>query len=176
MTQPPSTTAPPSSSPAVKPILRQLLARWDLELTAVVRNPKETAADRTSAERTSLTKSFTSDSPYITTLSTLLKQGYIARDRGERPGPGGTVQTTTLLRITQRVDADHVSFVFCTYNDGVDFALSTGKAKSATIGIVQGTGEARRTVSGWRLYLLQQLSAVDRPAGTRNPCPALASR
>ena len=86
------------------------------------------------------------------------------------------MQTTTLLRITQRPDADHVSFLFCTYNDGVDFALSTGKALPASIGIVQGTGDARRTADGWRLHNLQQLSAVDRPAGTPNPCPGLAGK
>jgi hypothetical protein len=176
ITLPTTTTIPVSTSPLVKSRVRELLASWDAGLTAALRDPRSVAGSSDLSTPAALTASFTADSPYLRTLGAFVRQGYVDSNRGERAGADGTVQKTTLLRITQRPDADHVSFVFCTYNDGIDFVLSTGKALPATVGIVQGTGEARRTPDGWRLHLLQQLSAVDRPAGTRNPCPGLAEK
>ena len=139
-------------------------------------DPKDSATDLTAPARLKLAAAFTADSPYISTLSDLLTGSYVNEDHGERPGPHGTVQTTSLLRLTQVIDADHVSFVFCTYNDGADFKLSTGKAGPAAIGIVQGTGDAVRANGAWLLYRLRQLTAVTEPAGTSNPCAGLAAR
>lgn len=171
-----STTPPEASSPLVEPVIQKLLVTWDRGLTAVLADPRPVARSGRTAAPAMLTGAFTEDSPYIETLGPYIKQGFVDEGRGARPGPHGTVQSTSLLRITQRPDADHVRFVFCTYNDGVDFTLSTGKALPAAIGIVQGSGEADRTPKGWRLSELQQISAVDRPAGTPNPCPALARK
>jgi hypothetical protein len=157
-------------------VIQKLFVKWDRGLTAILADPRPVAKSGRTAAPAELTSAFSDDSPYIKTLGSYIKHGYVDEGRGSRPGPHGTVQSTSLLRITQRPDADHVRFVFCTYNDGVDFTLSTGKALPATIGIVQGSGEAERTLKGWRLSALQQISAVDRPAGTPNPCPALARK
>jgi hypothetical protein len=171
-----STTPPGASSPLVEPLIQKLLVTWDRGLTAVLADPLPVSRSGRTAAPAKLIRAFTDDSPYIETLGLYIKQGYVDEGRGARPGPHGTVQATSLLRITQRPDGDHVRFVFCTYNDGIDFTLSTGKALPAAIGIVQGSGEAERTPKGWRLSVLQQISAVNRPAGTPNPCPGLARK
>jgi hypothetical protein len=157
-------------------MLRSLLHQWDVALTPILGDPQGVATDLTSPARTKLAAAFTPDSPYVSTLTQMLEELYVKQDHGVRPGKRAAVQTTTLLRISQVRDANHVSFVFCSFNDGVGFTLSTGKVRPFTIGVTQGTGDAVRAAGVWRLDQLQQLTAVTYPAGTPNPCPGLASR
>jgi hypothetical protein len=143
-------------------------------MTPILGDPQAVADDPESPERAELAESFTQNSPYVDDLGELLA-GYISQDTGLRPGPGGRVQTTQLLDFTEAPDDDHVSFVFCTFTDGVDFALSTGDERPPTVGIRQGAGTAVRVEGEWLLDSLQRLGFEEKPAGTPNPCPGLVT-
>jgi hypothetical protein len=137
-------------------------------------NPQSVADDADHSLRRELAESFTADSPYVADLGALL-EGYISQDTGIRPGPSGLVQQTTFLEFTLTLGDDHVSFVFCTFTDGLDYALSTGEERPPTVGIRQGAGEATRVSGRWLLHRLQRLGFESQPAGTPNPCPDLAA-
>jgi hypothetical protein len=142
-------------------------------MTPILGDPRGVIEDPESPLRASLAESFSADSPYIEDLDLLLA-GYVDQDAGLRPGPTGLVQRTTFLEFTEVRDDDHVSFVFCTFTDGVDFALSTGEELPPTVGIRQVAGTAVRVDGQWLLDSLQLLGFEEKPAGTPNPCPDLA--
>jgi hypothetical protein len=170
-----ATTQPASSDEAaVRPYIEDLLAAWDDAMTPILGDPQAVADDPESPERAELAESFTQNSPYVEDLGELLA-GYISQDTGLRPGPSGRVQETQLLDFTEVPDDDHVSFVFCTFTDGVDFALSTGEERPPTVGIRQGAGTAVRVEGAWLLDSLQRLGFEEKPAGTPNPCPDLVA-
>ncbi|MGH9211742.1 MAG: hypothetical protein ACRD2C_13810 [Acidimicrobiales bacterium] len=167
-------TQPSASDTAVlRPYVEDLLVAWDEAMTPILGDPQAVVDDADSALRRDLADLFTSDSPYVEDLDELLG-GYITQDTGVRPGPNGLAQTTTLLHFTQNPDEDHASFVFCSFSDGVLYSLSTGAERSPGVGVTQGAGEAARVDGVWRLHRLRQLGIETRPAGTANPCPALA--
>ena len=170
-----STTQPAASDPAVvRPYIEDLLASWDEAMTPILGDPQAVADDPEHPLRADLAESFTEESPYIEDLSNLL-EGYISQDTGLLPGPTGLVQQTTFLEFTRTPDDDHVSFVFCTFTDGVDFSLSTGEERPSTVGVRQGAGDAARVDGRWLLDQLQRLGFEEHPAGTPNPCPDLAA-
>lgn len=170
-----ATTQPASSDEAaVRPYIEDLLAAWDQAMTSILGDPQSVAGDPESPERAGLAESFTPNSPYVDDLGELLA-GYIEQDTGLRPGPSGKVQETQLLEFTEAPDEDHLSFVFCTFTDGVDYALSTGEERPPTVGIRQGAGTAERADGVWLLDNLQRLGFEEKPAGTPNPCPDLVA-
>lgn len=172
----PSTTQPGSSdSDAVRPYIEDLLAAWDDSLTDVLADPRPVAEDSDHRLRKEMAESFTDDSPYIEDLGELLSSGYVGQDVGIRPGPSGRVQETTLLQFTESADEDHVSFVFCSYLDGVEYVLSTGAERGSGIGIRHGAGEAVRVDGRWLLHRLRRLGVESQPVGTPNPCIELAA-
>jgi hypothetical protein len=172
--EPPSTQPAASDSAAVRPYIEDLLAAWDTAMTPILGDPRGVVDDPESPLRADLGESFTAESPYVEDLDLLLA-GYIDQDAGLRPGPSGLVQRTTFLEFTEIPDDDQASFVVCTFTDGVDFALSTGEELPPTVGIRQVAGTAVRVDGRWLLDALQLLGFEEKPAGTPNPCPALAS-
>lgn len=169
-----ATQPPASDGEAVRPYIEDLLESWDGSMTAILADPRPVADDADHQLRADLAEAFTDDSPYVEDLGSLL-EGYIAQDTGIRPGPGGTVQQTALLHFTETPDDEHLSFVFCSFNDGVDYSLETGVELSPSVGVRQGAGEAVRVDGEWRLHRLQRLSFEEKPAGTPNPCPDLVT-
>jgi hypothetical protein len=172
--EPPTTQAAASDADAVRPYIEDLLSAWDEAMTPILGDPQTVQDDPDSPLRADLAESFTSGSPYVADLNAFLA-GYVDQDAGLSPGPSGLVQTTTFLDFTQVPDDDHVSFVFCTFTDGVDFALSTGEEEPLTVGVRQGAGTAVRVEGRWLLDTLQRLGFEEKPAGTPNPCPGLAA-
>jgi hypothetical protein len=169
------TTQPASSDEsAVRPYIEDLLAAWDAAMTPILGDPRAVADDSESPLREELAESFTVDSPSMSNLDDLLAT-YISQDTGIHPGPNGLVQETTMLHFTEAPDDDHVSFVFCSFSDGIEYALSTGEERPPSVGVRQGSGAAARVDGRWLLESLQQLGFEEHPAGTANPCPALAT-
>lgn len=172
--QPTSTTEPGASdTAAVRPHVEDLLRSWDGSMTAILGDPRSVVDDPAHRLRSELAASFTADSPYVRDLDLLLRSSYVDQDAGVRPGPNGVVQQTSLLHFTETPDEDHVGFVFCTYDDGVGFTLSTGADRSPGVGVTQGAGEAVRENGTWRLHRLRQLGFEAKPADSPNPCPDL---
>lgn len=168
-----TTTQPPASAEAeLRPYIEDLLATWDTGMTDILEDPRLVADDPEHELAVELAEVFTEDSPYMRDLS-LLMGGYVTQDTGIRPGPGGLAQRSTLLHFTQAPDDDHVSFVFCSYQDGIQYRLSDGRDRSPSVGIVTGAGDATRVEGVWRLHRLRQLALEWEPAGTPDPCPGL---
>jgi len=168
-----NTTQPPASDEAeLRPYIEDLLATWDTGMTDVLEDPRLVADDPEHELAAELAESFTDDSPYIRDLSVLM-DGYVTQDTGTRPGPSGLAQRTSLLHFTEAPDDDHSSFVFCSYQDGIQYRLSDGGERSASVGIVTGAGDATRVDGVWRLHRLRQLGLEWKPAGTPDPCPDL---
>ena len=166
-----TTTQPASSDDAgVRPILDRLLARWDEAMTGIAGDP-EAAVDPQSDLRDPFAEVFTADSPFVADLTDFVSQGYVGQDLGTRPATGTLNQHTVATRLTGTPDDDHLSFVFCSFNDGEDFYLSTGERRSADVGITEGAGEAVRVDGVWKLHRLQQLTFNSAPEGSPNPCP-----
>ena len=166
-----TTTQPASSDDAgVRPILDRLLARWDEAMTGIAGDP-EAAVDPQSDLRDPFAEVFTADSPFVADLTDFVSQGYVGQDLGTRPATGTLNQHTVATRLTGTPDDDHLTFVFCSFNDGEDFYLSTGERRSADVGITEGTGEAVRVDGVWKLHRLQQLTFNSAPEGSPNPCP-----
>ena len=165
------TTEPASTDDAgVRPILDKLLGRWDEAITGIAGDPKA-AVHPESKLRKPLAEVFTADSPFMADLTDFVSQGYVDQDLGSRPTTGTLSQHTVATRLTGTPDPDHLTFVFCSYNDGEDFHLSTGERRSGDVGITEGTGEAVRVDGLWKLHRLQQLPFNSAPEGTPNPCP-----
>jgi len=166
-----TTTQPESSDDAgVRPILNELLGHWDEAMTGVAGDP-EAAVDPQSDLREPFAEVFTADSPFVADLTDFVSQGYVGQDLGTRPATGTLNQHTVATRLTGTPDDDHLSFVFCSFNDGEDFYLSTGERRSADVGITEGAGEAVRVDGVWKLHRLQQLTFNTAPEGSPNPCP-----
>jgi hypothetical protein len=170
-----TTTTQPAGSDvaALQPYIEQLLAAWDESMTAILADPGPVAEDADHRLRRELAESFTDDSPYVEDLGALLTTGYVDQDVGIRPAPNGLAQETTLVEFTGQPSDDQVSFVFCTYNAGVGYSLSTGEERPPSVGVTQGAGEAQRVEGVWLLHRLRQLGNETQPAGTPNPCPDL---
>ena len=172
-TSEPATTQPPAGDEAaVRPFIEDLLSAWDESMTDVLADPRLVAEDPEHELAADVAESFTEDSPYVRDLS-LLMEGYVTQDTGIRPGPSGLAQRTTLLHFTQAPDDDHVSFVFCSFEDGVEYRLSDGSDRPPSVGIVTGAGDATRVEGEWRLHRLRQLGLESKPVGTPDPCPGL---
>ncbi len=171
-----TTTEPPSTDRgAISPVINRLLRSWDRAMTPILATPKSVAANPNDPLRAPLKVVFTADSPYLSDFTKYLSSGYVHQNLGTRPGPSHLVQRTTLIRLTAAPDSDHLSFVFCTFNDGEDFYLSTGRRRDANVGITQGTGKAIRIDGQWKLYQLQLLTFASKPPGTHNICPTLVA-
>jgi hypothetical protein len=170
-----STTQPGAQDEeAVRPYVESLLGAWDEAMTDILADPRPVAADPDHELAAELAESFTADSPYVADLTELL-EGYVAQDTGLRPGPRGVVQHTTLLEFTQAPDDDQVSFVFCSFADGVQFRLSSGEELPPSVGVTQGAGDAVRVDGVWLLHRLRRLGLETKPGGTPDPCPALVA-
>lgn len=115
-----TTTSQPSASTEaeLRPYIGDLLATWDTGMTDIVEVPRLVADDPEHEMAVELAESFTDDSPYMQDLSVLMGS-YVEQDTGIHPGPSELAQRSTLLRFTQAPDDDHSSFVFCSYQEGV---------------------------------------------------------
>lgn len=169
-----STQPPASDAAAVRPYLQDLLRAWDEAMTPILSDPRTVAEDPEHDLRRELAESFTDDSPYVRDLGEFL-EGYISQNTGVHPGASGLAQETTLLDFTRTPDEDHLSFTFCSFSEGPEFALSEGTERAPSVGVTQGAGDATRVEGRWRLHRLQQLGVDTKPAGTPNPCPSLAT-
>jgi len=166
----PATTQPAAGDEAaVRPFIKDLLSAWDESMTDVLADPRLVADDPEHELAVDVGEVFTDDSPYIRDLSVLM-DGYVVQDTGIHPGPSGLAQTTTLLHFTEAPDDDHSSFVFCSYQDGIQYRLSDGGERPASVGIVTGAGDATRVEGVWRLHRLRQLGLEWKSAGTPDPC------
>ena len=169
----PDTTQPVAGDEvAVRPFIEDLLSAWDETMTDVLADPRLVAEDPEHELAIAVAEVFTEDSPYVRDLS-LLMGGYVEQDTGIHPGPSGLAQRSSLLHFTQAPDDDHVSFVFCSFEDGVEYQLSDGSDRPPSVGIVTGAGDATRVEGVWRLHRLRQLGLESEPVGTPDPCPGL---
>ncbi len=169
-----TTTQPPSTDrAAISPVINRLLRRWDDAMTPILAAPKSVAADLSSPLRAALKAVFTADSPYVADFDKLLS-GYVDQGLANKAGPSGLVQQTTYLRTTKSPDEDHLSFVWCSYDDSTTVHASTGAVVTSEVGITQGEGTALRLSGQWKLYRLRQLGRVAKPQRTPNPCPSFA--
>lgn len=169
-----TTTQPPSTDrTAISRVINRLLRRWDEAMTPILAAPKLVAADLSSPLRAPLKAVFTADSPYLADFDKLLS-GYVDQGVANKAGPSGLVQQTTYLRTTQAPDVDHLSFVWCSYDDSTTVHPKTGAVVTSEVGITQGEGTAIRLSGRWKLYRLRQLGRAAKPPRTPNPCPSFA--
>lgn len=170
---PPTTQPPASESDAIRPVLDQLLHKWDVAYTDALADPAAVVDDPDHPVRGVFASIFTEDSPYLADLDTLVGS-YADQDLRVEPAGADTAQTSQLLRTTTVTDDDNVAFVWCSFDDSTQVQASTGTVVSDEVGISQGEGTAVRVDGVWKLHTLHLLTHGTQPAGSPNPCPARA--
>jgi len=169
-----TTTQPPSTDlEALEPVIVELLGQNDGAVEALRSDPARAndANDDTVADYRSL---YTDDSPqaeaYLDTIRELAAAG-----TADRPGPSGTLESTTLVELLpgESPDPDVIFFQFCGYTDFETVVVATGEVQTRGAIKTIGGGEARRHEGMWLLHDFQVPDdnlVSELPPGTANPC------
>jgi hypothetical protein len=143
-------------------------------MTEAYRDPAGMVDHPDDPRRAPLRDAFTPDSPFAADFDALIRP---FADNGwrDRVGPSGRGQQSELLDITLTPDADHLSFTWCSFNDGVTVRAADGGLVNDEVELLDGMGTAVRMDGTWRIYRLRQLQGGQQPARTANLCPARAA-
>lgn len=160
-TTPPSTTAVATTITAapLEPQLRQLLARYDAAVAAILADVSVTANDA-DPKVTAFLALFTPDNEFA--RSTIkFWAGESAKGRSYRPGPSGVFITSSFQKIINESPTE-VTFLVCTAGGG-EVVDQSGAVIQASGGIVGGEIVALNVNGQWLLRELTQRSGEGCP-------------
>lgn len=155
-----STTQPPATEvEAVRPVLQELLGRYDAAVAAILADPR-VASDPTNAEVKAYLALFTENSTFADgALANWARDGEAGRFY--RPGPRGELTNSTVTEVTPTSE-DEASFTVCAVNS-MEITDSAGNVIESVGGQTAATVVAVRVEGVWQLRDLTEASATGCP-------------
>lgn len=155
-----STTQPPATDEAaVKPVLQDLMERYDTAVAAILEDP-QVAANPDAPEVQTYLALFSANSSFADgALANWMQEGEAGRFY--RPGPAGELTASTVTEVTP-ASADEATFTVCAQNS-MEITDSDGNVIESVGGQTAATVVALRVDGVWRIRDLTQASVSECP-------------
>lgn len=155
-----STTQPPATDEAaVRPVLQDLMERYDTAVAAILEDPR-VAASPDAPEVQAYLALFTANSSFADgALANWVREGEAGRFY--RPGPAGELTSSTVTNVTPASD-DEATFSVCALNS-MEITDSDGSVIESVGGQTAATVVALRVDGVWRIRDLTQASVSECP-------------
>jgi hypothetical protein len=157
-----ATTLAPSTTTAPEPIesqLQHLLDRYDAAVVGILADPR-VASDSTNPKVVAFLSLFPKGSAFAAD-TVKLWAGEGAKGRFYRPGPGGSIFSSTLQTVTRSSSTD-VTFTVCT-SKSAEIVDAAGAILEAVGGVNSGEINATKVDGAWLLVDLTQTAAPGCP-------------
>ena len=157
-----ATTLAPATTTAPEPIesqLQHLLDRYDAAVVGILADPR-VASDSANPRVVAFLSLFPKGSSFAAD-SVRLWAGEGAKGRFYRPGPGGSIFTSTLQKVTTSSATD-ATFAVCT-RKSAEIVDAAGAILEAVGGVNSGKINATKVDGAWLLVDLTQTASADCP-------------
>ena len=157
-----ATTLAPATTTAPEPIesqLQHLLDRYDAAVVGILADPR-VASDSTNPKVMAFLSLFPKGSAFAAD-TVRLWAGEGAKGRFYRPGPGGSIFTSTLQKVTKSSTTD-VTFTVCT-SKSAEIVDAAGAILEAVGGVNSGEVNATKIDGAWLLVDLTQTASPGCP-------------
>lgn len=157
-----ATTVAPSTTTAPEPIesqLQHLLDRYDAAVVGILTDPR-VASDSANPKVAAFLSLFPKGSAFAAD-TVRLWAGEGAKGRFYRPGPGGSIFTSTLQKVTTSSATD-ATFAVCT-RKSAEIVDAAGAILEAVGGVNSGEINATKVDGAWLLVDLTQTASADCP-------------